>query len=68
MLWLFIFVQAFMLFYLQEMKLMVILAWTMMSLIFYLEFLDGQSPAILTPMVTPGTQEDPVIFNLLDFT
>ena len=37
----------------------------MMSLIAYLEFFHGESPAILTFIVTPGTCADPVIFKPL---
>ena len=53
--------------YLQEIKLKGMFAWTLMSQIFYLESLLGQSSAVLAPqaIVTPGTHEDLSFFNLL---
>ena len=53
--------------YLQEMKLMGMFAWTLMSLLAYLESLLGQSSTIFAPqaIVTPGMHEDPVIFKPL---
>ena len=53
--------------YLQEMKLMGMFVWTLMSIITYLESLIVQISAIiaLQTIVTPGMYKYPVIFNLL---
>ena len=51
--------------YLQKMKLMGMFAWTLMSLIAYLESLLGQSSAVLAlqTILTPSMHEDLVIFK-----
>ena len=53
--------------YLQEMKLLGMLTWTLMSLIAHLESLLGQSSTVHAPqtILTPGMHKDPIFFKPL---